>query len=66
MIAEGTVKDILPASNKEVEVIYPCWLYIEMEPTRNEVYFKSSMPDGKDHHHLLEDISDAIHEQCIK
>jgi hypothetical protein len=67
VIAEGVVKDhISVGSNKEVDVTYPCWLYLEVTPHPEEVRFKSSMPDGKDHHYLLEDISDAIYEHCIK
>lgn len=67
VIAEGVVKDQLAAgSNKEVNVTYPCWLYIEVASQQQEILFKSSMPDGKDHHYLLEDIADAIYERCIR
>ena len=67
VIAEGKVKDTLSAaSNSQVDVTYPCWIYIELPASQQEVYFKSSMPDGKDHHYLLEDISDAIFAYCVK
>ncbi|MEI9912115.1 MAG: hypothetical protein WDO71_22155 [Bacteroidota bacterium] len=67
VIAEAVKKDTVSvASNKETDIIYPCWLYLEIIPSQREICFRSSMPDGKDHHHLLEDISDAIYEQCLK
>jgi hypothetical protein len=67
VIAEGVVKDTLSvASNHVADITYPCWLYIHADPSKNEIYFKSSMPDGKDHHHLLEDISDEIYKKCAE
>lgn len=66
VIAKGVVKDLFSAaSDKQIDVTYPCWIYIETDKQHEELYFKSSMPDGKDHHYLLEDISDAIYERCV-
>lgn len=65
VIAEGVVRDQLSGGTAEVDVTYPCWLYIEITEPGNEIRFRSSMPDGKDHHYLLEDISDAIFERCV-
>jgi len=65
VIAEGVVKDTFSvASNRETDITYPCWLHIEADPSKQEITFKSTMPDGKDHHHLLEDISDEIYKKC--
>jgi hypothetical protein len=67
VIAEGVVKDTISvASNHETDITYPCWVYIHANPSQQEIYFKSTMPDGKDHHHLLEDISDEIYKDCLK
>ena len=65
VIAEAAIKDVLSAGSKEVTVTYPCWLYLQLDNDNQEMYFKSSMPDGKDHHHLLEDISDVVYERCV-
>jgi hypothetical protein len=65
VIAEGVVKDTISvASSQETDITYPCWLYIHADHSQKDIYFKSSMPDGKDHHHLLEDISDEIYKRC--
>lgn len=67
VIAEGVVKDTVSiASNHETDITYPCWLYIYTDHSQKEIYFKSTMPDGKDHHHLLEDISDEIYKKCAE
>jgi hypothetical protein len=67
VIAEAIIKDIVPLydSNKEVDVLYPCWIYIECITGENQVYFKSSMPSDKDHQFLLEDFADELYVQLF-
>jgi hypothetical protein len=68
VIGEGSVKDFIqmPGGNKEIDVFYPCWLYIEMNDNGREISFKSSFPENKDHHYLLEELSEEIYKQCMK
>jgi hypothetical protein len=68
VIGEGAVKDSIqmPGQNKEIDVFYPCWLYIEMNENGTEVSFKSTFPENKDHHYLLEELSGEIYDQCMK
>jgi hypothetical protein len=64
VIAEAIVKDIIPSSNgnEEVDVVYPCWIYIDRTETQLE--FRSSFPLDKEHQYLLEDLSDEIYGKC--
>lgn len=64
VVAEGVAKDVLSATNKQVDVTYPCWIYIETDPEKNELRFKSTLPDGDDHTHLLKEITDVIYDHC--
>jgi hypothetical protein len=67
VIAEAVVKGLFASdSNKEIDITYPCWIYIEINLEQHDVKFRSSMPESKDHHYLLEDIADSIFEECIK
>lgn len=68
VIGESVFKDALNLSeiNTEVDIVYPCWIYIEPDTENNKVYFRSSMPADKDHQYLLEDISDLLYNICIK
>jgi hypothetical protein len=62
VIGEGLVKDIV--NDRQIDVFYPCWIYIDMDET--SISFKSTFPENKDHHYLLEDMSVEIYNQCIK
>lgn len=64
VIGEGLVKDIV--HNKQMDVFYPCWIYIEVNEDSKEVAFRSTFPENKDHHYLLEDLSGEIYNQCMK
>jgi hypothetical protein len=68
LIGEAVTKDFIqtPNGNKEIDVFYPCWLYIDMNEDRNEISFKSTFPENKDHHYLLQDLSLEIYKQCMK
>lgn len=63
VFGNGGVKDTLSASSgKQVEVTYPCWVSVAAVPSSEEIIFKSTMPDGKDHQYLLQDFANAIYE----
>ncbi len=68
LIGEAVTKDFIqaPNGNKEIDVFYPCWLYIETNQDSREVCFKSTFPENKDHHFLLEELSLIVYDQCIK
>ncbi len=69
VIGEALVKEFIPTSesySKEVDKFYPCWVFINIDELTKEITFKSSFPSDKEHQYLLEDLSDAIYEQCIK
>ena len=64
VIAQAKISDTIPLyeTNKEVDLIYPCWLYIEMDASNHLIYFKSQMPHDKEHGYLLQDLSDYLYE----
>lgn len=62
VIGEGFVKDTI--HDRQVDVFYPCWIYIDID--ENNVSFKSTFPENKDHHYLLEDLSQEIYNQGMK
>lgn len=66
VIAEAMIDDIIAGSggNKNVKVVYPCWMYIKINPAEEKIDFTSSFPQDKDHQYLLEDLSDEIYKQC--
>ena len=64
IIGEGSVKDTI--HDKEIDVFYPCWLYIDINESNKEVSFRSTFPENKDHHYLLEELSQEIYNQCMK
>jgi hypothetical protein len=64
IIGEGFVKDIV--HDRQIDVHYPCWLYIDVNEEGKEVSFRSTFPENKDHHYLLEDLSQEIFNQCMK
>jgi hypothetical protein len=64
VIGEGLIKDYV--HDKEIEVHYPCWIYIDTDAINRTVSFKSTFPENKDHHYLLEDLSQEIYKQCMK
>ncbi|HMK26971.1 MAG TPA: hypothetical protein VK483_13150 [Chitinophagaceae bacterium] len=68
VIGEAITKDFIqaPNGNKEIDIFYPCWLYIDVNENNKEVSFKSTYPENKDHHYLLEDLSQVIYDQCMK
>ena len=68
VIAEATIKDTIPlyTRDKEVAVLYPCWIYIELMQDENKISFRSSMPSDKDHQFLLEDLSDELYRLCYQ
>jgi hypothetical protein len=68
VIAEAIFKDTIHATNinTDVNILYPCWIYIEPAVGEKQLYFRSSMPADKDHQYLLEDFSDILYNTCIK
>lgn len=65
VIAEAVIKDFVQGYNnqKEIDLLYPCWIYIDIA-AEGQVNFRSSMPTDKDHQFLLEDLADEIYKQC--
>lgn len=63
IIAEAKSKDIVAGygGNKEIDIHFPCWLYIDADREANKIDFRSTFPENKDHHYLLEDLSAEIH-----
>lgn len=68
VIAETIFKDTIHATdiNTNVDIVYPCWIYIEPDIEGKQIYFRSSMPADKDHQYLLEDFSDLLYNICSK
>lgn len=66
VIAEAVIKDFVQGYNnqKEIDLLYPCWMYVDARSDEGQVYFRSSMPTDKDHQFLLEDLADEIYKQC--
>ncbi|MCB0777499.1 MAG: hypothetical protein KDB99_14400 [Chitinophagaceae bacterium] len=64
IIAEAKDKDIIPMynGNKEVDIHFPCWIYIDINKEDKKVDFKSTFPESKEHHYLLEDLSKKVFE----
>jgi len=62
VIAEAKSKDIVAGygGNREIEIHFPCWLYIQPDPANQKIDFRSTFPENKDHHYLLEDLSEEI------
>lgn len=67
VIAEAKVTDIIPLYNrdKEVELLYPCWMFLETDTERERIFFRSSMPSDKDHQFMLEDLADGLYDHCF-
>jgi hypothetical protein len=63
VIAEAASKDIVAGygGNKEIDIHFPCWIYIDARAEANVVDFRSTFPENKDHHFLLEDFASEIH-----
>jgi hypothetical protein len=40
---------------------YPCLLLVSIDDQAHQLIFYSSLPENKDHQHLLEDLADYIH-----
>ncbi len=68
VVAEGTTRGFLqaPGTDTEVNLTYPCWLYVSIHEKDKLVSFRSVMPENADHHQLLEDLSGEIYKQCMK
>jgi len=68
VIAEVMAKDSVSLAGKEAEIdiFYPCWLYITVNEKDKQIVFRSTFPESKDHHHLLEDLAGEIYVQCLK
>lgn len=68
IIANATVIDIDLTRNgsREVEVIYPCWLYIKANAAENYIDFRSMIPQNKDHQYVLEDLADHAMAMAIR
>lgn len=65
IIAEAKGKELVPVygGNKEIEIHFPCWLYIQADQDNARIEFKSTFPESKDHHYLLEDLAAEIYKQ---
>lgn len=68
VIAEAKSKDIIAGygGNKEIDIHFPCWLYIDADREAGKLDFRSTFPENKDHHYLLEDLSAAISQQLMQ
>ncbi|MET0391592.1 MAG: hypothetical protein ABW019_00570 [Chitinophagaceae bacterium] len=66
VIAEAEIDDIIAGAggNREVKAVYPCWIYIRINPGEQKIDFTSSFPQNKDHQYLLEDLSDELYTKC--
>lgn len=67
IIAEAKSKDIVAGygGNKEIDIHFPCWLYIDTDTANSKVDFRSTFPESKDHHYTLEDLCGEIYSQCL-
>ncbi len=63
VIGEGFVTDTV--HDRQMDVFYPCWLYIDADKSPGTITFRSTFPENKDHHELLEGLSEEIFKQCI-
>lgn len=63
VIGEAKSKDIVAGygGNKEIDIHFPCWVYIDADRENNSMNFRSTFPESKDHHYLLEDLSGIIY-----
>lgn len=61
VIGEAISKDYI--QEKEINIFFPCWLYVELNADNNELQFKSTFPESKDHHYLLEDLANELYKQ---
>ena len=68
VIAEGRAKDIIAgySGNKEIDIHFPCWLYIDTDVQGNKIDFRSTFPESKDHHYMLEDLSAELYHHHLK
>jgi hypothetical protein len=60
IIANARVTNIEGSYNgtRDIEVIYPCWLYITPVVEDSTIEFRSMIPHDKDHQFILEDLAD--------
>ncbi|MFN8288915.1 MAG: hypothetical protein U0U70_01535 [Chitinophagaceae bacterium] len=67
VIGEARATDVVPGygRNQEMEIHFPCWLYIDLDTAQGKVDYRSTFPESKDHHYLLEDLSAAINQECM-
>lgn len=67
VIGEARVTDHVPVYNKnqEMDIHFPCWLYIDLNAENEKVDFRSTFPESKDHHYLLEELSEEVFKLCI-
>lgn len=63
VIAEARSKDIVAGydGNREVEIHFPCWMYIHPGPGQESMDFRSTFPEKKEHHYLLEDLAGELY-----
>ncbi len=68
VLSEVVIKEYvgLPDNERKIDIYFPCWLYIHFDEEKKEVLFKSTFPENKDHHYLLEDLSQEIYQQGYK
>lgn len=68
VIAEAVIRDFVQGytNKKEIDLLYPCWIYIDTRAEDGGVCFRSSMPSDKDHQFLLEDLADEIYTRCYR
>ncbi len=62
VIGEGFIKDFV--NDREIDIFYPCWLFVDINA--ENVSFKSTFPENRDHHYLLEDLSTEIYNQILQ
>lgn len=67
VIGEAKSKDIVAGygGNKEIDIHFPCWIYIDTRGADHCMEFRSTFPENKDHHFLLEDLSQALHQRLL-
>lgn len=65
VIGEAHAKDIVAGygGNKEIDIHFPCWIYIDTRSADQLIDYRSTFPENKDHHFLLEDLTQALHQR---
>jgi hypothetical protein len=68
LIGEAKIKELVAGyhGNKEIDIHLPCWLYIKIDETNKKIDFKSTFPETKEHHFVLDDLADGLCKYLFK